>query len=134
MTYLESTLQHLQIALVNAKLKSQIGQTTSSVWDNFIVTLWKHGWYCTTEISISVLCRIFQVKSSFILLAAQPSKLVSDDDIKLGSTLYNFFPLLCRNIVSDFRTIRPDLAILAKLFVRSQFKQFAKKDASEWIS
>jgi len=33
------------------------------------------------------------IKSLFVFLAAKPSKLVGDNNIELGSTLHNLFPL-----------------------------------------
>ena len=40
-------------------------------------------------------------------MASQPSKLVSDNHIKLGSSLNNILPLPCGDIVCNLSTIGP---------------------------
>lgn len=46
--------------------------------------------------------------SLFILLAAQPCKLVGNNNIKLCCSFHYLFSLLSGNIVGDLSTIGPD--------------------------
>ena len=49
-----------------------------------------------------------EISNLFILLAAQPRKLVSNNNIKLASSLHNLFPLPCGHIVCNLSTIGPN--------------------------
>lgn len=49
---------------------------------------------------------------SFILLAAQPSKLVGDNYIELGSSLHNLLPLSCGHIMCNLSTVGPEVTEL----------------------
>ena len=51
---------------------------------------------------------------SFILLAAQPSKLVGDNYIELGSSLHNLLPLSCGHIMCNLSTVSPEIIDLEK--------------------
>lgn len=48
-----------------------------------------------------------RARDSFILLAAQPCKLVGNHNIKLGSSLHNLFPLSCGYIMGNLGTVFP---------------------------
>lgn len=58
----------------------------------------------------------YNQESSFILLATQPSKLVSYYDIKLGHSLNYFFPFPCGYIMCNLSTVSP----VNKLMVMSR--------------
>ena len=49
------------------------------------------------------------MKYLFILLAAQPGKLVSNNNIKLSGSLDDFLPLLRGHVVRNLGTVDPDL-------------------------
>jgi len=51
-----------------------------------------------------------KISISFIFLAAQPGKLVGHNNIKLGGSLHNLFPLPCGHIVGNLSTVGPEKA------------------------
>ncbi|TYH48082.1 hypothetical protein ES332_D10G043800v1, partial [Gossypium tomentosum] len=49
----------------------------------------------------------YKFKLSFILLASQPSKFVSDNNIKVCCSFHDLFSLLCGNIMGNLSRVCP---------------------------